>query len=67
MGLFSARHYRMIARRLAESKDHWKDGFRTENVYIGIQTVEAKLIELFEADSPNFEKQKFISASEGKK
>ena len=64
MSDFSARHYRLVARGLAESRAYWKDGFRTNNLFIGIDTVEAKLIELLQADNPNFDKQKFLAASE---
>lgn len=63
MADFSARHYRMIAQRLADSRAYWRDGFRTSNLFIGIDTVENKLIELFEADNPNFDKAKFLQAS----
>lgn len=73
---FSARHYRMISRRLAESKEDFsrmkESGDSAEvsdaiNLGLsGVYKVERKLIELFEADNPKFDKQKFQAASEGK-
>ncbi len=63
---FSAKHYRMIARRLAESKQHFSETGVPSLAYTGIYVVERKLVELFEADNPDFDRVRFAKASEEK-
>jgi len=74
MGDFRAQHYRMIARRLAESKQHFSEMLDKESprefrnqittALSGVYQVERRMIELFEADNSNFDKTEFQAASE---
>jgi len=66
----------MIGKRLAESKKHFSEMLERDSptefrrqittALSGVYTVENKLIALFEADNPNFNRVKFLAASESK-